>query len=164
MNGNGITSGGEELRGSLTLMAAQLHPDLLRQSLQGGLRRVATVVRNQARTAYAAAVPGLGTRADKAITYKVHRDLSGLRVRVMHTTDAAMVTNSKGKKKPLPFWFEHGTVSDRRTRKTNAPRGGIPAAKVMERMADAYTAERLETMLLPDIESAAGRILKRLGL
>ena len=141
-----------EMRRHFAQLAAELHPELLKRAIRNGLARVGGSIRRRGTDVFAEKVPQLGRRADKAVRLKIHRDLSGFRVRIVATRQHGMVVNRYGKARPLPKWFEHGA------------RGVIGPAASMEALGEQYSIERVQQMLAPDIEKAAENIIKRLGL
>lgn len=157
------TAATRQLMADYTAIVAGLHPELLRRSIRNGLQHTANRLRNEARTEFASVTP-LGAKGAKALTAKVHRDLSGFRVRVMAHKGAAYYTNRRGKSRPLPNWFEGGT-RQRLTRRTSSNRGSIEGANVISgKVEPRYPADVVERYLLTDVEKAARLIFNRLGL
>lgn len=161
-----VTTPAKEIRHMCTGLVADMHPELLKRALRSGLQRVARQTRAHAKTVFEERVPGLHGHSE-AVGYKVHRDLSGFRVRVLKSGPKAMHVNRHGLTKPVAHFLEHGSfkTGERFTRlglrRPKCSRGVLEGAHAMEAAMQSLPTSQIETQLAADIETAAERIVRK---
>lgn len=168
-----ISYASAELQRQLAAMVADMHPELLKKAIKRAYNIAGGKLRTQARNMFAAEVPGLGHRADRAIDYKMHRNMEGFSVRVRYSGAAAMLTNRRGLEKPLPLFLNmstdmaknpHGRMTKPGNRRRAAHYTGvIRGAEIMQKVEAAVPQNQIDEIFKEALTKASERILKKYG-